>query len=302
MSAGQARLEVRLEVRPRWTFRLPRRTGLDRLMQVRGGVLHRLLHAGPEPVLVRVAQLAPDRVLFGARAEQHQDAAEWAIERMRRALGIDLDLQAFYERFRFDPLIGPSVRANPGLRVSARPDPFEALLLAICAQLIDYERAAAIQRRLVFAFGRRCPESGMRDAPAATALAGQAPALLESHGLTGARSLALVRAAREVARGRVDLDGPDQEPGWRRLRAIPGIGSWTVQTLALTGQGRLDQLPAGDLAYLKLVGRLRTGDPRTRANEEEVASFFARFGQWAGLAGIHALHAAGSSAALRLVA
>jgi 3-methyladenine DNA glycosylase/8-oxoguanine DNA glycosylase len=142
----------------------------------------------------------------------------------------------------------------------------------------------------------------MRDAPAAAALADLAPARLESHGLTSARALALVRAAREVSSRRVDLDHPDHELGWRRLRAIPGIGSWTVQTLGLTGQGRLDQLPAGDLAYLKLVGRLRTGDPRARATEEEVASFFAPYGRWAGVAGIHALHAAGSGGALRLVA
>ena len=88
----------------------------------------------------------------------------------------------------------------------------------------------------------------MRDAPTAAALAAQAPALLESFDLSAGRAVALVRAAREVASGRVDLDDPDHERGWRRLRAIRGIGSWTVQTLALTGQGRLDQLPAGDLA------------------------------------------------------
>jgi 3-methyladenine DNA glycosylase/8-oxoguanine DNA glycosylase len=62
-----------------------------------------------------------------------------------------------------------------------------------------------------------------------------------------------------------------------------------VQMLALTGQGRLDQLPAGDLAYLKLVGRLRTGNPHSRATEEEVAEFFAPYEPWTGLAGLHAL-------------
>jgi DNA-3-methyladenine glycosylase II/AraC family transcriptional regulator of adaptative response / DNA-3-methyladenine glycosylase II len=90
----------------------------------------------------------------------------------------------------------------------------------------------------------------------------------------------------------VDLDHNDHEHGWRRLRTIPGIGSWTVQTLALTGQGRLDQLPAGDLAYLKLVGRLLSGGhPRARATEEQVGEFFAPYGRWAGLAGIYALRA-----------
>jgi 3-methyladenine DNA glycosylase/8-oxoguanine DNA glycosylase len=105
-----------------------------------------------------------------------------------------------------------------------------------------------------------------------------------------------------VAAGRVDLDAPDHERGWRRLRRIRGVGSWTLQMLALTGQGRLDQLPAGDLAYLKLVGRLQHDDPRARATEEEVERFFAPYEPWAGLAGLHALHGAGSAGALRLAA
>jgi DNA-3-methyladenine glycosylase II len=298
-------VEVRVEVRPRWPFVLPLRSGLDGLTRVRGRVVHRLIHAGEVPVLVRVAQVSRDCVLFGARACE-RDAAEWGIDRMRRALGIDQDLSEFYERFQFDPLIGVSVRTSPGLRASGRPDPFEALAWAICEQLIELGRAVAIQRRLVFRLGRRCEWSSMRDAPAAAVLAVQAPALLQSMDLSAGRAVALVRAAREVAGGRVDLYDPDrlrQERGWRRLRAIPGIGSWTVQMLALTGQGRLDQLPAGDLGYLKLVGRLRSGgDPYARATEEEVAEYFAPYAPWAGLAGLHALRIGGGAAATRVAA
>jgi 3-methyladenine DNA glycosylase/8-oxoguanine DNA glycosylase len=264
-------------------------------------VLHRLLHAGELPVLVRVVQLSPGRVLFGARAADRA-AAEWGIERVRAALGIDHDVEPFYERFRFDPLIGTSVRANPGLRVAGKPDPFEALAWAICEQLIEFERAVAIQRRLISAFGRRCEWAGMRDAPTAAMIAAQAPARLESMGLSATRAVALVRAAREVASGRVDLHDPDHERGWRRLRAIRGLGSWTIQMLALTGQGRLDQLPAGDLAYLKLVGRLRSGTPYGRATEQEAAELFGRYDPWAGLAGMHALRAVGSSALARVAA
>jgi DNA-3-methyladenine glycosylase II/AraC family transcriptional regulator of adaptative response / DNA-3-methyladenine glycosylase II len=99
------------------------------------------------------------------------------------------------------------------------------------------------------------------------------------------------------------VDPLEQERGWRRLRAIPGIGSWTIQMLALTGQGRLDQLPAGDLAFLKLVGRLRSGgDPYARATEDEVVEFFAPYAPWAGLAGIHAVRLGGGSAATRVAA
>jgi 3-methyladenine DNA glycosylase/8-oxoguanine DNA glycosylase len=298
---GPYALEVRIEVRPRWMFRLSHRMPLDRLARSRGGVVHRLLHRDERPVALRVAQLSADRVLFGARAMDREDA-EWGIGRMRAALGVDLDLRPFYERFRFDPLIGAAVRANPGLRPSGRPEPFEALAWAVCEQLIEYERAAAIERRLVARLGRRCGVTGLADAPAAAVVAAQAPALLASLDLADGRALTLVRAAREIATGRVDLDDPDHERGWRRLRAIRGIGSWTLQMLALTGQGRLDQLPAGDLGYMKLVGRLRGGDPRARATEEEVERFFAPYAPWAGLAGLHALRSAGNPAALRLAA
>ena len=103
--------------------------------------------------------------------------------------------------------------------------------------------------------------------------------------------------AREVAAGRVALESPDhevQEAGWRRLRTISGIGAWTVEILALTGQGRLDQIPAGDLGLIKLVGRLLSGgDPWARAEEQQVRDFFARFGRWQGLAASYALRVGG---------
>jgi 3-methyladenine DNA glycosylase/8-oxoguanine DNA glycosylase len=285
--ADPDRVEVRVEVRPPWPFRMPRRFGLDRLARMRGNVLHRLIHQGDEPVEIR------------ARARS-EELAGWGIARMRRSLGIDLDLSVFHERYRFDPVIGVSVRANPHLRPGARPDPFEALTFAVCEQLIEYERAAAIQRRLIARLGRQAGTGGLRDSPPADVIAAQAPALLASFDLTEGRALALRRAAREVASGRVDLDAADpgeQERGWQRLRAIPGIGSWTVQMLALRGQGRLDQLPAGDLSYIKLVGRLRSrrppGAPAARATEEEVVRFFEPYGEWAGIAGLHALVAHG---------
>jgi 3-methyladenine DNA glycosylase/8-oxoguanine DNA glycosylase len=116
-------------------------------------------------------------------------------------------------------------------------------------------------------------------------LAARAPAELEACDLSAGRSVALVRAAREVAAGRVDLAAA--EPYCRRLHSIRGIGAWTLECLALYGQGRDEVLPAGDLAYLKLVGRLE-GLGR-RATEEEVRGFFAPYASHAGLAGTYAL-------------
>jgi 3-methyladenine DNA glycosylase/8-oxoguanine DNA glycosylase len=263
----------------------------------------RLLHyEDRSAVIVRVAQPSADRVVFGASADR-VDAAEWGIERMRLALGVDLDLRPFHERFRFDPLIGASVRANPGRRVYGKPDPFEALAWAVCEQLIEFERAAEIERVMSLRLGRRCREAGLVDSPSATVLAAQAPALLESFGLSPARAVTLSRVAREVASGRVDLMSGDpsvQQRGWRRLRTIRGVGTWTVAMLALTGQGRMDQLPAGDLGLLKLVGRLRTGDPRSRATEEEVVELFAPYEPWAGLAAVYAMGLGGAVRSGRL--
>jgi 3-methyladenine DNA glycosylase/8-oxoguanine DNA glycosylase len=282
--------EVRVTVRPRWAFRLPGGAP-DGVLRRRGGVLERLVHVDHEPVVVRVAQTAADQVLFGARAEDRETATD-AIDRMRFALGVDDDLRAFHERFRRDPLIGPSVRRRPWLRVIRRPDPFEALAWAITEQLIDFPRAVEIQRRIVYRLGRRCTATGLRDLPDAATLAGTAPALLQSLDLSAGRSLALRRAAREVAAGRADLRAPDHERAWRRLRAIPGIGRWTIEMLALHGQGRVDQVPAGDLNLIKLVGRLQTGSPHARATEDEVRAFFAPYEGWGGLAAAHAARAA----------
>jgi len=280
-------VEIRTEVEPAWVFRMPVGGTADGLSRRRNGVRERLLHVDGNAAVVRVAQTAPDRVLLGAHASD-EATARGAIERMRFALGVDDDLRAFHARFRDDPLIGPSVRARPWVRITRRPEPFEALAWAITEQLIEFVRAAAIQRRIVHRWGHRCRRTGLRDAPDARTLSGVAPAELQSCDLSAGRAIALIRCAREVASGRVDLHAADHERGWERLRRIPGVGSWTLEVLALTGQGRYDQLPAGDLNYLKLVGRLRSGgDPHARATEADVRELFAPYGVGAARAAAH---------------
>jgi len=292
--------ERRVELEPRWPLRLPR-GGADGVTRVRGGVLERLLHVEGRGVLVRAAQPSAGSVVIGAWGPS-AGCCELALTRMRFALGIDDELAAFHARFAADPLIGGLVRRFPWLRPARRPEPFEALAWAICEQLIEYTRAAAIERRIVrrlgpslhdcgpLAAGARGGGAPLRDVPGAAVIAATAPALLESFDLSAGRALALRRAAREVTAGRVDLHAPDHERGWRRLRSLPGIGSWTVECLALHGQGRLDQVPAGDLALRKIVGRLRGGDPRARADEAEVREFFAPYAPWGGLAAAYAMH------------
>jgi 3-methyladenine DNA glycosylase/8-oxoguanine DNA glycosylase len=278
--------EVRVEVRPPWPFRLGGGS-LDGLMRRRGAALQRLLRIDGAPVLVGIVQPGPDRVLFAARAAT-EASARAGIERMRSATGVDDDLRPFYDAFRGDAVIGRSVREHPGLRVRRQPDPWETLLAAITVQLIELERATAIQRRLIAAFGYRCPATGLRDAPTPGAIAVQAPARLVSFDLAPKRAMAMRRCAEAVARGRIDLHDHDL----RRLLAIRDIGTWTVEMVALHGQGRLDVVPAADLGFLKIVGRLLTGNPRARADEAEVRGFLEPYGAWKGLAGAHLVRAA----------
>jgi DNA-3-methyladenine glycosylase II len=265
---------VREVVRPAWTFRLGR-ASMDGLLRRRGDGLVRLMHLDGSPVVVAVAQPAPDHVVFAARAPS-EAAARIGIARMRFVVGVDDDLSEFHERFRDDPVIGAAVRAYPGLRVRRSPTPWETLAWAITEQLIEFERAVLIQRRMIRALGPSW--AGFRDVPPAHVVAAQAPALLESFGLAAKRALAMRRAAGEVAAQRIDWAAPE-----KRLLAIREIGAWTVEMLALHGLGRLDVVPAGDLGYLQLVGALYG----KRVDVPEVREFFEPYAPYAGMAGAY---------------
>ena len=223
---------------------------------------------------VRIAADAPTR-----------EAALYGIDRMRFLCGVDQDLSAFHARFRSDALLGPVIRRWPMIRPERKAEPFEALAFAITEQLIEGGRAYEIQRRLIRRWGTRSECGEWRDAPTAERLAGAAPAELTACDLAPKRALAMIKVAREVAAGRIDLD--EHEPAWLRLRAIREIGTWTVEKLALEGQGRDDMLPAGDLAYIKIVGRL-AGLGR-RATEDEVREFFAPYAPFEALAGTYVI-------------
>ncbi len=286
-------------VRPPSPYQLGRGSP-DRTLRVDRGVATRLLRVEGSPVLVRAWQPAADRVLL--RAEPVEPAAlrrppalaeedppragrtqlALAIERMRFALGVDEDMREFHRAFRRDPLVGPLMRRLPRFRPLRRPWPWEALCSAVVKQLIESDRAARIERRIVGRWGARLGEgrTALRDVPSAATMAGRAPAELASMDLAPSRAEALRRVAREVAAGRCRLEDHRAD---RRLLAVPQIGAWTVQCLALYGRGEMDSLPAGDLAYIKLVGHL-AGLGR-RATIAEVEEFYSPYEPFRGLVG-----------------
>ncbi len=235
-------------------------------MRVEGGIATRLLHVEGCPVLVRAWEPGKGRVTLRAEPLDPEAIAAptlaaglpvreagdaelaLALERMRFALGVDDDLGDFYQRFRRDPLLGPLIRRRPHLRPRRRPWAWEALAWAVVKQLIESGRAARIQRRMVGRWG---------------------PRLGAERGGGG-----------EIATGRCNPADPSAD---RRLLAAREIGPWTVQCLGLFGRGDPDSLPAGDLIYLKLVGRLACLG--RRATVEEVEEFYAPYEPFRGLAG-----------------
>ncbi len=300
---------------PRWPYRLPRGSGGDGVVRSRDKVIERLLHVGTSPVRVRawrtrdgyvhvraesVDPALVERPITVATPEETPSAGAdelgIAVERMRFSLAVEDDLGDFFHAFKRDPLLGPAIHHKPWVRPKRRPWPWEALCWAITAQLIESSRASAIQRRIVWRWApshlpadHPPPKRGrdpwpLRDVPSAAVIAGRAPAELASMDLSQGRSVAMVRCAREVARGRARLDDPDCD---MRLLEISEIGPWTIQCLGLAGRGDPDSLPAGDLAYVKLVGHL-AGLGR-RATVEEVEEFFAPYAPFRGLAGTFAL-------------
>jgi 3-methyladenine DNA glycosylase/8-oxoguanine DNA glycosylase len=269
-------------VTPIGHYRMPG-AGRDGVVRRRGRALVRAIHHGDECAVV-AAWATGGGVRLRAQGPS-REAAAYGLERMRYALNLDHDLAPFHARFKSDRLLGPILRRRPWLRPSRIADPFQALAWAITEQLIEVERAFAIQRRLTWRYGRRTTCGTLVDSPSAHTISRRAPAELQACDLSAGRSLALVLCAREVASGRVDLASPDHESGWRRLERIREIGPWTLEKLAFHGQGRDDQLPAGDLAYIKLVGRL-AGLGR-RATVDEVREWFAPYAPYEGLAGLY---------------
>jgi 3-methyladenine DNA glycosylase/8-oxoguanine DNA glycosylase len=311
-------------------YRLPRMNGADRVTVRHGGGLRRLLVKDDAATIVsarpagsgnyRLSALAiPPELVCGPGSEDLVEAGEATLEAaladFRFSLGIDQDMSGFHQAFASDPLLGPAVVARIESRPQRRAAPWEALAWAITEQLIEYRRAAAIQRRMIRRWGlsvepdrletgstaqgsrpeeRVSRKAGaawdrLRTVPTAAVVAGLAPAELQSCDLSAKRAMAMIRAAREVSLGRVNLhDAADD----RRLLAISEVGPWTIACLALRGRGELDALPAGDLGHLKLVGSLE-GLGRL-AEVEEVERFYAPYAPYRGLAGDFLLAHCGS--------
>jgi len=261
-------------VRPVWPSEAPRSAGPGGLLKIRGNVVSRAMPSGA----IAKAAWRGEEVLLRAEAES-DELAEDALTRMRFVLALDDDLAPFHRAYARDPLLGRALKARPRLRVLRKPAPFEALMNAICEQLIDTQAAGNIVWALVRSLGRRHP-SGAWMAPEPDAL-DNPPALVRA-GLAPSRARTLARVSRAVARGEIDPGSPDRA----RLAAIPGVGPWTLAHLDLFGRGIYDVPLQADVgmrnAYARMAG-VRTGS----VTEQEFAEVLDRYRPWQGLAAMY---------------
>ena len=167
----------------------------------------------------------------------------------------------------FDPslvqgALGPLAAPHPGLRVPGAFDGFEMAVRAILGQQISVRFATTLAGRFADAFGEPIDAELAQIStvfPRAERIAEATQDDVARLGIIGSRARAIIRLAQEIAFGGLVLDDPDDiERSKELLLAIPGIGEWTVQYIAMRALRDLDAFPATDLGVYKALG-VRSG-------------------------------------------
>jgi AraC family transcriptional regulator of adaptative response / DNA-3-methyladenine glycosylase II len=163
------------------------------------------------------------------------------IERVRHLFDIDHN----------PAVLPPDLR---GIRVPGAFDVFETAATIILSQLVSVSAARAACKKLVQTFGHPVKEASGELThlfPTPTQLT---QADIRSIGIPKARAEALRLLAVEIAEGRISLarSAPLAETR-QQLLAIPGIGPWTVELIALRCLADPDAFPARDLVVARAL-------------------------------------------------
>lgn len=176
-----------------------------------------------------------------------------ALERVRRLLDADADPVAIDTVLGADPLLARSVASLPGVRVPGHVDGLEIGVRAILGQQISVERARVLAGGLAETYGEPLDLDGehavTRLFPSAASLADIDP---EDLPMPRARGRAIAAFAAAVEAGDIVLDRSGDRGDVRRaLLAVPGIGPWTADYVAMRALGDPDVLLATDLGVRK---------------------------------------------------
>jgi 3-methyladenine DNA glycosylase/8-oxoguanine DNA glycosylase len=208
-----------------------------------------------------------------------------AAEKLRWVLALDDDHSEFLRRIADDPLLGRAAKHFRGLRPVRTATVAQALLRAVCGQLIDSKTARRLERFVIRALAP--PDAdGLSKAPTTAVLAAAAPFELRRLGLHERRAAAAVRLCRSFELER--LHDLPTDAVVRRIERERGLGPWSAGVICLEGLGRFEHGFVGDLGLIKLV-RALTG--RREVEAWETAELLEPYGEWAGLASVYLLRA-----------
>ncbi|MBN8749113.1 putative bifunctional transcriptional activator/DNA repair enzyme AlkA [Xylophilus ampelinus] len=174
------------------------------------------------------------------------------IARVRALFDLDADPAAI------DAALHAAFPLGDGVRVPGTVDGFELAVRAVLGQQVTVAAARTLGARLVQAFGEpvATPVPGLdRLFPTPAALAAASDDALGRLGIVRQRQAALQALARETLEGRLALHpGADVARTCATLQALPGIGDWTAQYIAMRALRWPDAFPAGDVALQKALG------------------------------------------------
>jgi AraC family transcriptional regulator of adaptative response / DNA-3-methyladenine glycosylase II len=217
----------------------------------------RSIRLGGEVGLVRVWPSPGDRLSVAIRFPR-LCALPSILARVRRIFDLSADPQAIAEHLGRDPALAPRAAARPGLRVPGAWDGFELAIRAILGQQISVAAATALAARIVRDHGESLPGAMAGAMPGVTHVFPSAEALaradLAALPMPRARSSALSALARAAATdGTLFEPAATAEDAVRRLRALPGIGEWTAQYIALRTLREPDAFPAADIGLQRAL-------------------------------------------------
>jgi len=225
------------------------------------GRIHSRLLATPGGHCRVTVTVRSEDVLLSADTDDDLEFAH--LEATTRSwLDLDTDTTAVVRAFDDDPLLGPLVRERPGLRAVGYPDPFEAAIMTVLGQQVSVAAGGTFGGRLAAAYGTASP-SGLTLFPTPQVIA-DAPQeeLRAAIGVTRTRGATVQNVARAVVDGLVLDPDADQAALRKELLAIPGIGPWSADYLAVRVLRDPDAFTPGDL-----VARRAMGNPSIRDAE-----------------------------------
>jgi AraC family transcriptional regulator of adaptative response / DNA-3-methyladenine glycosylase II len=209
------------------------------------------------------------------------------VTRVRRLFDLEADPLAIGAHLGKSDVLRSLVRRRPGLRVPGAWEPFEVAVRAIVGQQVTVRGATTLMGRLVERWGEpieaAAPLTHLFPTPEALA-----DADIERVGMPGARAAAVRTLAREVASGQLTLaSGADLDSAVARLTALPGVGAWTAQYVAMRALGEPDAFPTGDLGLRQALAN-GSGPPTARALERRAEAWrpwraYAAMHLWASL-------------------